>query len=232
MISVLDAHDRILALAKARRSAATKLPTDVEKTDKRGRKYWGPPDKPKKGATATAATPTTPKAKAKKKPPGHVEPTDWLDGERRYDEDADRAFGLHRELLNNMAATEKDPKKLAKLRAAAAAHAVVGDAFRQAHAAKLAGDHEHADALGRHADEVRGHVSYDAHADVTREAAEAIQGRHGPDARAGSNLTPEADARAQIEAAVGPAPQPKRKPAPAVVTPIVHAARPPKRKTA
>lgn len=41
-------------LLKARRGAHNRLSTDVEKKDKRGRTYWGPPDKPAGGAGAVA----------------------------------------------------------------------------------------------------------------------------------------------------------------------------------
>lgn len=45
------AHGRMTKarlMVKARRGAHNRLPTDVEKKDKRGRTYYGPPDKPKK----------------------------------------------------------------------------------------------------------------------------------------------------------------------------------------
>ena len=44
----LLASMQIHALLKARRGEHNKLPTDVEKRDKRGRKYWGPADEPAK----------------------------------------------------------------------------------------------------------------------------------------------------------------------------------------
>jgi hypothetical protein len=216
--------DRVVALSKGKPAPEGATSKDGKRVKRAGEwvsKGTGGADAAPKGAVLG------PGPGAGKAPtPGtmHADPGAYLP-ETGHAENAAQSFGLHRELLN-MAKMETDPRKAEKLRRAGAAHAVLGQAYGAAHAAKVAGDTEHADALGQHADKVANHVWFDDHGEHTTAALNRIRARHGRSARAGSNLSPEEDARAQIERAVGPAPKPKRSPSSSATAtqPIIHAA--------
>lgn len=215
--------DQVVALSKGK-PAPEGAPSKDGKRVKRGGKWVS------KGTGGVDAAPKGPvlgpgPGAGKAPTPGtmHADPGAYLP-ETGHAENAAQSFGLHRELLN-MAKMETDPRKAEKLRRAGAAHAVLGQAYGAAHAAKMAGDHDHAEALGQHAEKVASHVWFDEHQEHTTAALNRIRARHGRSARAGSNLSPEEDARAQIERAVGPAPKPKRSPSSSTTTqPIIHAA--------
>lgn len=222
--------DQVVALSKGKAAPEGALSKDGKRV-KRGGK-WVSRAKDERGGgapSADAAPPTLGPGPGAGKAPTRAgakltDAADWLP-ERRHDEEAAQSFGLHRELLN-MAKMETDPRKAEKLRRASAAHAVLGQAYGAAHSAKVAGDHAHADELMRYADAVGQHVWFDEHGESTTAALNRIRARHGRSARAGSNLSPEEDARAQIERAVGPMPKPKRSPSSSTTTtqPIIHAA--------